>query len=193
METEREVPRARLWAAGAVVVTLQVAVVSQVPPFSGSADLVPLAAMSIGLLFGSLPGAIFGFLIGLAMDFLLVQALGQYALLDLVVGYGAGRLMELRPLTGRLYLIPLGAAAAAVSTIGFGVLQVLFGAGANLSGTVIQQAALAIVWGAVLAVPVHALVRRITRASQARDSGGSSRRRAYATGGLSPLTPGKRR
>ncbi len=193
MDGAREVPRARLWLAAAVIVILQVAVVSQVPPFSGSADLVPLAAMSIGLIFGSLPGAIFGFSIGLAMDFLLVQTLGEYALLDLAVGYGAGRLMELRPFTGRLYLVPLGAAAAAVSTLGFGLLQVLFGAGANLSGTVIQQAALAIVWGAALAVPVHALVRRITRASKTPDGGGSARRRAYATGGLSPLTPGKRR
>ena len=175
------------------MVILQVAVVSQVPPFSGSADLVPLAAMSVGVLFGSLSGAIFGFGIGLAMDFLLVQTLGEYALLDLIVGYGAGRLMELRPMTGRFYLVPLGAAAAAVSTIGFGLLQVLFGAGANLSGTVIQQAALAIVWGALLSFPVYALVRRITSVSKARDGGGSTRRRAYATGGLSPLTPGKRR
>ncbi len=148
------------------MVILQVAVVSQVPPFSGSADLVPLAAMSVGVLFGSLPGAIFGFGIGLAMDFLLVQTLGEYALLDLIVGYGAGRLMELRPMTGRFYLVPLGAAAAAVSTIGFGLLQVLFG---------------------------YALVRRITSVSKVRDGGGSTRRRAYATGGLSPLTPGKRR
>ena len=193
MGEARELPRARSWAAGAVVVILQVAVVSQVPPFSGSADLVPLAAMSVGVLFGSLPGAIFGFGIGLAMDFLLVQTLGEYALLDLIVGYGAGRLMELRPMTGRFYLVPLGAAAAAVSTIGFGLLQVLFGAGANLSGTVIQQAALAIVWGALLSFPVYALVRRITSVSKVRDGGGSTRRRAYATGGLSPLTPGKRR
>jgi cell shape-determining protein MreD len=169
------------------------AVVSQVPPFSGSADLVPLAAMAIGLLFGSLPGAIFGFGIGLTMDFLLVQTLGEYALLDLIVGYGAGRLMELRPMTGRLYLLPVGAAASAVSTIGYGVLQVLFGAGANLSGTVTQQAALAIMWGALLSIPVYALVRRITRVTRSRDGGGPTRRRAYATGGLSPLTPGKRR
>jgi rod shape-determining protein MreD len=193
MESARELPRARAWIVGAIVVTLQVAVVSQVPPFSGSADLVPLAAMSVGLLFGSLPGAIFGFGIGLSMDFLLVQTLGEYALLDLIVGYGAGRLMEVRPLSGRLYLLPLGGAAAAVSTIGFGLVQVLFGAGANLSGTVIQQAALSIVWGAVLAVPVHALVRRVTSVSKADEGGSQRRRRAYATGGLSPLTPGKRR
>jgi cell shape-determining protein MreD len=193
MDSQVEVPRGRLWIAGAVVVTLQMALVSQVPPFSGSADLVPLAGMAIGLLFGSLPGAIFGFAIGLAMDFLLVQTLGEYALLDLVVGYGAGRLMELRPMTGRLYLVPAGAAASAVSTIGYGLLQVLFGGGANLSGTVIQQAALAIMWGAVLSIPVYVLVRRITRVTRSRDGGGSTRRRAYATGGLSPLTPGKRR
>jgi len=193
MESGRELPRARAWIVGAIVVTLQVAVVSQVPPFSGNADLVPLAAMSIGLLFGSLPGAIFGFGIGLAMDFLLVQTLGEYALLDLVIGYSSGRLMEMRPLTGRLFLLPLGAAAAAVSTLGFGLLQVLFGAGANLSGTMIQQAALSIVWGAVLAVPVHSLVRRVTSVTQTGDGGGSGRRRAYATGGLSPITPGKRR
>lgn len=184
-------PRARLIAAAVVVVILQLAVVSQVPPFSGSADLVPLAAMSVGLLLGSLPGAVFGFGIGLAMDFMLVKPLGEFALLDLAIGYAAGRIGELRPPPRRLYLVPLGAAAAAFSALGYGLLQVLFGQGANLSGTVLQLAAWSILWGGVLAVPVHALLRRIV--SLPGRKGGGTRRRAYATGGLSPLTPGKRR
>jgi cell shape-determining protein MreD len=185
---------ARFCAIGIIVVTLQVAVVSQVPPFSGSADILPLAAMSIGLMFGSLTGAIFGFCIGLGVDLLFVQPLGEYALLDLAVGYGAGRLAELRDPAGTLFLVPLGAAVAAVVTFGFGLLQTVMGAGAELSFVTLKDSLLAVLWGAILAIPVHALVKRLIGGRGDLDGGPrSGRQRAYTTGGLSPLTPGRKR
>ncbi|CAB4880283.1 MAG: rod shape-determining protein MreD [Actinobacteria bacterium] len=190
-----EVPRGRLVLAGAVGLILQVSLVSQVSPFSGSADIVALVVMSVGLLFGSLPGAVFGFSVGVILDLLLIQTLGQYALMYLAVGYGAGRLMELRAPSGRLVLLPLGAAATATVTLGFGLLQVLLGGGANLNVVVLRQTALAVLWGALLAVPVDAMVRKIVvvRRKARPDTSRSGRSHAYATGGLSPLTPGRKK
>jgi len=187
------VPRGRLAAVALLVLVVQTTVISQVPPFAGAADIVALAAMSVGLLYGSLTGAVFGFGIGLGLDLLLVQPLGQYALLNLAVGYSAGRLAEVRPPSGALYLIPVGACAAAVTTIGFGALQVIFGGGASLSGAVVRQAALAILWGGLLAIPVNAVVARLSTPGGGRGTPRRSRRRAYATGGLSPLSPGRKR
>lgn len=183
----------RLTAVGFLAVFAQTAVVSQVPPFAGAADIVPLVAMSAGLLCGSLPGAVFGFSLGLGLDLLVGQPLGQYAFVDLAVGYGAGRFAELRAPAGALYLVPAGAAAAAVSTFGYGLLQVLFGGGAELSLAVLRQGALAVLWGALLANGVHALVRSAISAGGSRGPKSRGRSRAYATGGLSPLTPGRRR
>ena len=183
----------RLIGAGVAGVVTQLVIVSQVPPFSGSADIVPLVTLSVALMLGSLPGAVFGFATGLAIDLLLVQPLGQYALIGLAIGYGAGRIGELRPPATRLALVPLGALAAACATLGFGLLQVVLGGGASLSVAVVRQAALAVLWGALLAVPVNALTRRVIGGPPRLDSGRPSRRRAYATGGLSPLSEGRRR
>lgn len=187
------VPARRLAAIGVVAVIFQSTVVSQVPPFAGSADLVPLVAMTVGLLFGSLPGAVFGFGVGLGVDLLLAQTLGQYALIDLAIGYAAGRLGELRNPEGSLATVLLGAASCAVAILGYGLLEVLLGGGASVSVVVLQQAILSVLWGALLALPVAAAVTRLSAVRDRRDGGRPGRRRAYATGGLSPLTPGRRR
>ena len=188
-----EAPRRRLAAVGLLAVVFQVTVVSQVPPLAGAADIVPLVAMSVGLIFGSLPGAVFGFSVGLGVDLLLAQTLGQYALLNLAVGYGAGRMVELRSLDGALPLVAMGAVACAVAVLGYGLIEVLLGGGASISIVVVQQAVLSILWGALLAIPVNSLVRRATAGGGRRDRGRPGRRRAYATGGLSPLTPGRKK
>jgi len=188
-----EAPKRRLAAIGLFAVVFQVTVVSQVPPFAGAADIVPLVAMSVGLVFGSLPGAVFGFSVGLGVDLLLAQTLGQYALLNLAVGYGAGRIAEMRSVEGSLPLVAMGAIACAVAVLGYGLIEVLLGGGASISIVVVQQAVLSILWGALLAIPVNAVVVRSTAGGGRRDQGRPGRRRAYATGGLSPLTPGRKR
>ena len=64
--------------------------------FGVPADLSPLLVASVGLLCGSVPGALFGFGVGLFVDIALLQTLGVTSLVLLAVGYGAGRLRELR-------------------------------------------------------------------------------------------------
>jgi rod shape-determining protein MreD len=75
-----------------VAVIVQEAVISQISIFGVNADVTPLIVMSVGLLTGSLPGAIVGFFCGLLVDTLLVQTLGVTSLLYIVIGYWSGRI-----------------------------------------------------------------------------------------------------
>ena len=68
---------ARIVVFGIVVGIVQVTFVSQFPVAGGTADLAPLAVMSIGLLCGGLVGASFGFGLGLFLDVSLLQTLGR--------------------------------------------------------------------------------------------------------------------
>ena len=108
----------RLLALGVAMVILQVAAVSQIELFGTNADLSPLVVVAVGLLVGSVPGACFGFAAGLFLDLALVQTVGLSSLLFLAIGYGAGRLRELRDPQGALIPFAAGAAATAVATIG---------------------------------------------------------------------------
>ena len=71
----------RLAVLALATVVIQETAVSQISIFGVSADLSPLVVMSVGLLTGSLPGAIMGFATGLLVDTVLVQTLGVTSLL----------------------------------------------------------------------------------------------------------------
>ena len=81
----------RLAIVGLVTVIVQIAAVSQISVFGVSADLAPLVVMSVGLLTGSIPGALMGFGMGLLVDSALVETLGVSSLVYIAIGYGAGR------------------------------------------------------------------------------------------------------
>jgi len=177
----------RLVALGLVGGILQVTTVSQVLVFGVPADLSPLMVAAVGLLCGSVAGAGFGFGLGLFVDIVLFQTLGVTSLVLLVAGYGAGRLRELRDPAHTLVPVAVGAAAAAVAVIGFSVLQFLLGAEAPVSFLLIRQILLVIVLDALLALPVYAVCRRVVLPFLPDDPR-RRRRRAYTTGGLSPLS-----
>ena len=166
---------------------LQITAVSQMSIFGQPADLTPLLVASVGFLAGSVPGAIFGFGLGLFVDTALLQTLGVDSLIYTAVGYGAGRIRELRDPAHGLAPLAVGAAATAVSTVGFSVLQFLLGVDAPVSFLLVRQILMTIVLNAILAMPVYALVRRILLAYLPEDPR-RRRRRAYTTGGLSPLS-----
>jgi rod shape-determining protein MreD len=177
----------RLGALGFFGVIVQIAAISQITVFGVSVDLAPLLVASVGLMAGSLPGAVFGFAVGMFVDLALVQTLGVTSLLYIVIGYGAGRLRELRDPAHGLVPVAVGAIATAISTIGFTVLQFLLGIDAPVSWLLLRQIVVTILLGALFALPVYALVRRIVRRSLPDDPR-RRRRRAYTTGGLSPLS-----
>lgn len=177
----------RLAAFGLALVIVQLAAVSQVTVLGVRADLTPLLVASVGLLAGSVAGACTGFAIGLLVDLALLQTLGVTSLLLIAVGYGAGRVRELRDPAGALVPVAAGAAATAVAGAGFPLLQFLLGADAPVSLLLVRQILATIVIGCMLAVPMHALARRVLEPHLPEDPR-RRRRRAYTTGGLSPLS-----
>jgi rod shape-determining protein MreD len=176
----------RLVLLGFLTVVIQEAAVSQISIFGVSADLTPLVVMSIGFLTGSLLGAVAGFGIGLFVDLVLVQTLGVTSLLYIAIGYWSGRLRELRDPSNSLVPLALGAAATAVTGIGMAVIQFLLGVDAPVSWLLIQQLCITVLVNTLIALPVYALVRRIIQPALPDDPR-RRRRRAYTTGGLSPL------
>jgi rod shape-determining protein MreD len=176
----------RLVALAFVTVVLQQAAVSQISIFGVSADLTPLVVMSVGLLTGSLLGAITGFGIGLFVDLVLVQTLGVTSLLYIAIGYWSGRLRELRDPAHGLVPLALGAAATAFAGIGMALIQFLLGVQAPVSLLLVQQIFITMLVNTLIALPVYTLVRRIISPTLPDDPR-RRRRRAYTTGGLSPL------
>jgi rod shape-determining protein MreD len=177
----------RLAALGAFAVIVQVAAVSQVQLFGTNADLSPLVVAAVGLLCGAIPGAVFGFCAGLFLDLALVQTVGLSSLVLLAVGYGAGRLRELRDPEGALVPILVGAAATAFATIGYSLMQFLLGVDAPVSLLLARQILATTLLNAIIAAPLYALVRRALLPALPEDPR-RRRRRAYTTGGLSPLS-----
>lgn len=182
----------RLILLAFVVVVVQEAALSQISIFGVSADVTPLVVMSVGLLCGSMTGAVFGFGTGLLIDLVLVQTLGVTSLLYIVIGYWAGRLRELRDPSHELVPLAGGAVASAFAGLGMAVIQFLLGVDAPVSLLLLQQIFITVLVNTLIALPVHALVRRIIRPVLPEDPR-RRRRRAYTTGGLSPLQPGARR
>jgi rod shape-determining protein MreD len=176
----------RLVALGLVTVVIQETAVSQISIFGVSADLTPLMVMSVGLLSGSLTGAIMGFATGLLVDTVLVQTLGITSLLYIAIGYWSGRLRELRDPAHGLVPLAAGAAATAVAGIGMTLIQFLLGVDSPVSLLLAQQIFITVLVNTLIALPVYAVVRRVIQRALPDDPR-RRRRRAYTTGGLSPL------
>jgi rod shape-determining protein MreD len=176
----------RLTVLAFLTVMVQAAAISQISIFGTSADLTPLVVMAVGLLAGSIPGAVLGFGIGLLVDLFLFQTLGVTSILYIVIGYWSGRLRELRdPSHG---LVPMGMGAAATAFAGFGmtVIQFLLGVDSPVSLLLVQQIFVTVLVNTLLALPVYAAVKRVIEPTLPQDPR-RRRRRAYTTGGLSPL------
>jgi rod shape-determining protein MreD len=177
----------RLALLGVLVVLLQVSAITQIELFGTNADLVPLVIAAVGLLAGSVSGACFGFFVGLFLDLALVQTVGLSSLVYVGVGYGAGRLREMRDPQGALVPLAVGAAATALATIGYSVMQFLLGVDAPVSFLLARDILATVLLNAIIATPVYAAVRRLLLPALPEDPR-RRRRRAYTTGGLSPLS-----
>ncbi len=177
----------RLALLAFVAVIVQEALISQITIFGVHADITPLVVMSVGYLAGSMTGAAMGFATGLLVDLVLMQTLGITSLLYIVIGYWPGRLRELRDPAHGLVPLGLGAAATAIALLGMALLQFLLGVDSPVSPLLFQQIFIEILINTLISLPVYALVRRIVRPALPEDPR-RRRRRAYTTGGLSPLS-----
>jgi rod shape-determining protein MreD len=177
----------RLLVLLVAVTVLQIAAISQVQIFGATADLLPLTVMAVALMCGSLTGATFGFFVGLFADTALVQTLGLSSLVYVAAGYAVGRVRELRDPHGTLVPFFAGAGATAIALIGYALMQFLLGVDAPVSLYLIRETLATIVLNTILAIPVYAVVRRWLMPALPDDPR-RRRRRAYTTGGLSPLS-----
>ena len=178
---------ARLALLGLVTSILQLTAASQVSIFGVPMDLSPLIVASVGFLTGSVPGSVFGFCFGLFADTALMQTLGVTSLVLTAVGYGAGRVRELRDPAHGLAPVAVGAAATAIAALGITLLQFLLGVEAPVSFLLAREILATVLLNGVIATPVYALVRRVLLPALPEDPR-RRRRRAYTTGGLSPLS-----
>jgi rod shape-determining protein MreD len=178
---------ARIAALSLVVVFFQAGVVSEVPVFGVTVDLSPLLVAFVGLLCGSTVGAASGFAVGLLVDLALVQTLGLTSLVFTLVGYWCGRLHELRDPQAALTPLLVGAGATAASLVGYSLMEFMLGVDAPVSLELLRQIVLGVLVNTIVALPVWVLVRRALIGGLPEDPR-RRRRRAYTTGGLSPLS-----
>jgi rod shape-determining protein MreD len=177
----------RIAVLSVAVVFIQIGVVSEVPVFGVNVDLSPLLIAFIGLLCGSTLGAISGFAVGLLVDLALVQTLGVTSFIFTLIGYWSGRLRELRDPQAALTPLLVGAAATAGSLVAYSLIEFMLGVDAPVSFELARQIVLGTLVNAIVALPMWALVRRCLIGGLPDDPR-RRRRRAYTTGGLSPLS-----
>jgi len=179
----------RIAALSVVMMFFQVGVVSEVPLFGVNIDLSPLVVAFVGLLCGSTVGAATGFAVGLLVDLMLVQTLGVTSLIFTVIGYWAGRLRELRDPQAAVTPLLVGAAASAASLVGYSIMEFLLGVDAPVSLELLRQIVIGVLLNTIVALPVWTIVRRSLEGGLPDDPRRRRRgRRAYTTGGLSPLS-----
>jgi rod shape-determining protein MreD len=177
----------RLTLLGLLAGILESAAIWQITVFGVHVDITPLLVAFAGFIAGSTAGATFGFCLGLFVDVSLYQTLGVSSLVFTAVGYGAGRLRELRDPSHGLAPVAVGAIATAVAAVAFTVLQFLLGVDAPVSVLLVRELLISLVLNTLLALPVHAVMRRALQPFLPEDPR-RRRRRAYTTGGLSPLS-----
>lgn len=177
----------RLGLLGLLGYLLQLTTISQITVFGVPADLTPLLVAFAGFICGSMTGAMFGFSLGLFVDLMPGHTLGVNSLVFTAVGYGAGRIRELRDPAHGLAPVAVGAAATAIAAVGFALLQFLLGVKAPVSLLLLRDTLMIVLLNTLIALPVYALMHRLL-ARFLPDDPRRRRRRAYTTGGLSPLS-----
>jgi rod shape-determining protein MreD len=174
----------RLGALCLFGVILQVAGFSTLHVFGAQPDIVPLIVGCVGLLGGSVYGAVVGFSCGLLIDLSLGQPLGASSLVLTAVGYAVGRYEEVRDPAHGLLPIPIGAAATAGYVIGFAALSFMLEVRGPVSPSVIREMLITILLNALFALLIFPLIRRILRPSLVGDKRGRRRPPTATTGPL---------
>jgi rod shape-determining protein MreD len=154
---------ARLVAIAILGVLLQLSFFSRVELFHTSADVLPALVVSLGLLGGSLTGAVSGFSIGFLVDCLLVAPLGGSSLVLLGVGYLAGLFRERFEIHSALVPPLLCMGLTLLAELGFGLVQAMLGIDAPVSVLIVRDMLLKSVYAFFLGWPIYLLLRRALR------------------------------
>ncbi len=153
----------RIAAIGLLGVLVQLSFFSRVELLHVSPDILPALVVCMGLLGGSMAGAVSGFAIGLFVDCLLVEALGITSLVLLTVGYLAGLFRERFEIHSSLVPALLCMGLTLFAELGFGVVELLLGIDAPVSVLVDRDVLLKSVYAFFLGWPIYLGVRRALR------------------------------
>jgi rod shape-determining protein MreD len=177
----------RLAVLSLAVVVLQTAAIAQLSLFGATPDIAPLVVTSVGLLAGPLAGALTGFGVGLLTDLALLQTLGVSSLVLIAVGWFAGRAREiLRDPQATLLPLAAGAIGSLIALVSFSVVQFLLGVETPVSFELVRQIISTVLINTLLALPVHALIRRLLLPALP-DQYRRRKRRRPPRPGMSPL------
>jgi rod shape-determining protein MreD len=154
---------ARIVAICMLGVLLQLSFFSRVELFHVSPDVLPALVVCLGLLGGSLTGAVSGFAIGFFLDCLLVEALGISSLVLLSTGYLAGLFRERFEIHSSLVPALLCMGLTLLAELGYGLVQLLLGLDAPLSTLIVRDLLLKSVYAFFLGWPIYLGVRRVLR------------------------------
>jgi rod shape-determining protein MreD len=154
---------ARLVAIVIVGVILQLSFFSQVALLHVSPDVLPALVVVLGLLGGSLTGAVCGFWVGFLLDCLLIAPLGGASLVLLATGYFAGLFRERFEIHSALVPPLLCMALTLFAELGFGAVQLMLGIDAPVSGLVFRDMLLKSVFAFFLGWALYAGLRRALR------------------------------
>jgi rod shape-determining protein MreD len=154
---------ARLIVIGLLGVLLQLTFFSQIELFHISPDVLPALVVVMGLLGGSLTGAVAGFWIGFLLDCLLIQPLGGASLVLIAVGYAAGTFRERFEIHSRFVAPLLCAILTFFAELGFGAVEALFGINTDVSVLVVRDMVVKSIFAFFLGWAIYALIRRLVR------------------------------
>jgi rod shape-determining protein MreD len=154
---------ARIIVIAVVGVLLQLSFFSRVAIFETSPDILPALVVVLGLLGGSMTGAVAGFSIGLLVDCLLAGTLGASSLVLLGIGYMAGLFRERFEIHSALVPPLLCLALTLVAGLGFAVVELTLGVDAPVSMLVLRDALLKGIFAFFLGWPIYLGVRRALR------------------------------
>ena len=142
-----------------VAALAQVVVVSEIGLSGGAPDLLLVTVVALGLLRGSVSGAVFGFAGGLIVDLLTLETLGITSLVLTLAGFWAGRWAETTGHGRKLApLLAVGVITVVASGFAF-VLHFMLGEVVNAHHALVTVMVPTLLANLVLAYPVHRLVR----------------------------------
>ena len=152
-----------------IVVIVIVGVLLQLSFFSGvhlldtSPDILPALVVALGLLGGSMTGAVAGFSVGLLVDCLLVAPLGASSLVLLTVGYVAGIYRERFDLTSSLTPPLMCMGLTLFAEAAFAAVRLMLGIDAPISALVVRDMVVTSIYAFFLGIPIFLGVRRALR------------------------------
>lgn len=160
---------ARLVAIVVVGVILQLTFFSQVELFQVSPDVLPALVVVLGLLGGTLTGAVCGFSVGFLLDCLLIVPLGGGSLVLLAVGYLAGLFRERFEIHSPLVAPLLCMGLTLLAELGFGAVELTLGIDAPISPLAIRDILLQSFYAFFLGWAIYTLLRRALRPALVED------------------------